>query len=122
MYVDHRDLHVRTHSFPKRRSADLPAHRLAQVEMREAEREHDLDLPDDPHQRGRRGGEADIPAGRAERRQQSNLARLAPRPEHRAERVAVRSEEHTSELPSLMRLSYAVFCLKKKHYSKQQTP
>src|SRR3546814_6337139 len=25
-----------------------------------------------------------------------------------------RSEEHTSELPSLMRLSYAVFCLKKK--------
>src|SRR3546814_13537192 len=28
--------------------------------------------------------------------------------------VAVRSEEHTSELPSLMRISYAVFCLKKK--------
>src|SRR3546814_5023254 len=26
---------------------------------------------------------------------------------------AVRSEEHTSELPSLMRISYAVFCLKK---------
>src|SRR3546814_6561305 len=28
--------------------------------------------------------------------------------------VAHRSEEHTSELQSLMRLSYAVFCLKKK--------
>src|SRR3546814_6539635 len=27
-----------------------------------------------------------------------------------------RSEEHTSELPSLMRISYAVFCLKKKKY------
>src|SRR3546814_6889541 len=27
----------------------------------------------------------------------------------------VRSEEHTSELQSLMRSSYAVFCLKKKH-------
>src|SRR3546814_8123657 len=26
-----------------------------------------------------------------------------------------RSEEHKSELPSLMRISYAVFCLKKKH-------
>src|SRR3546814_5704966 len=26
-----------------------------------------------------------------------------------------RSEEHTSELQSLMRISYAVFCLKKKH-------
>src|SRR3546814_9539590 len=32
----------------------------------------------------------------------------------RGERFAVRSEEHTSELQSLMRLSYAVFCLKKK--------
>src|SRR3546814_9533630 len=29
-------------------------------------------------------------------------------------RVARRSEEHTSELQSLMRISYAVFCLKKK--------
>src|SRR3546814_3779976 len=32
-----------------------------------------------------------------------------------------RSEEHTSELQSLMRISYAVFCLKKKkHYVKQE--
>src|SRR3546814_4052861 len=30
-------------------------------------------------------------------------------------RVRMRSEEHTSELQSLMRLSYAVFCLKKKN-------
>src|SRR3546814_5586643 len=29
-------------------------------------------------------------------------------------REAIRSEEHTSELQSLMRISYAVFCLKKK--------
>src|SRR3546814_5413906 len=29
--------------------------------------------------------------------------------------AAVRSEEHTSELQSLMRISYAVFCLKKKN-------
>src|SRR3546814_2596032 len=28
--------------------------------------------------------------------------------------LAMRSEEHTSELQSLMRISYAVFCLKKK--------
>src|SRR3546814_6721096 len=27
----------------------------------------------------------------------------------------IKSEEHTSELQSLMRISYAVFCLKKKH-------
>src|SRR3546814_10848338 len=31
-----------------------------------------------------------------------------------------RSEEHTSELQSLMRISYAVFCLKKKHDTTQQ--
>src|SRR3546814_4051802 len=32
-----------------------------------------------------------------------------------------RSEEHTSELQSQMRISYAVFCLKKKHKSKQHS-
>src|SRR3546814_6317460 len=39
-------------------------------------------------------------------------------PEHFVDRAvavaAARSEEHTSELQSLMRISYAVFCLKKK--------
>src|SRR3546814_3562317 len=37
---------------------------------------------------------------------------------HRGE---IRSEEHTSELQSLMRISYAVFCLKKKIMSESQT-
>src|SRR3546814_291221 len=32
-----------------------------------------------------------------------------------------RSEEHTSELQSLMRISYAVFCLKKKSINKNKT-
>src|SRR3546814_9215151 len=32
--------------------------------------------------------------------------------------AALRSEEHTSELQSLMRISYAVFCLKKKKTNK----
>src|SRR3546814_4728994 len=32
-----------------------------------------------------------------------------------------RSEEHTSELQSLMRISYAVFCLKKKNKKKKAT-
>src|SRR3546814_9633726 len=34
--------------------------------------------------------------------------------------VAVRSEEHTSELQSLMRISYAVFCLKKQKNNRQE--
>src|SRR3546814_1684005 len=35
---------------------------------------------------------------------------------HRVYDAPIRSEEHTSELQSLMRLSYAVFCLTKKTY------
>src|SRR3546814_7814959 len=41
------------------------------------------------------------------------------RPRHRCLYRLRRSEEHTSELQSLMRISYAVFCLKKKN--KQHT-
>src|SRR3546814_8201266 len=41
----------------------------------------------------------------------SNLAAMVP---HDASALYSRSEEHTSELQSLMRSSYAVFCLKKK--------
>src|SRR3546814_5165246 len=36
-------------------------------------------------------------------------------------RVTDRSEEHTSELQSLMRISYAVFCLKKKNKKTKTT-
>src|SRR3546814_4961706 len=35
--------------------------------------------------------------------------------------IGARSEEHTSELQSLMRISYAVFCLKKKKTRQKQT-
>src|SRR3546814_3560952 len=44
---------------------------------------------------------------RRERQQPADRRRGVPR-------HLVRSEEHTSELQSLMRISYAVFCLKKK--------
>src|SRR3546814_10704220 len=45
------------------------------------------------------------------------------RPQHRPsakETGSQRSEEHTSELQSLMRISYAVFCLKKKTQHKNK--
>src|SRR3546814_10213468 len=49
----------------------------------------------------------------------AELAEAAREGEHRPgedarQRQRQRSEEHTSELQSLMRISYAVFCLKKK--------
>src|SRR3546814_9430376 len=45
-----------------------------------------------------------------------HLRPVRPRAASRSARpdVSLRSEEHTSELQSLMRISYAVFCLKKK--------
>src|SRR3546814_6376704 len=44
---------------------------------------------------------------------------LVPRPV--PERLRERSEEHTSELQSLMRISYAAFCLKKKNKQQKTT-
>src|SRR3546814_4113591 len=57
--------------------------------------------------------------GRAFQRDRRRHRRLARSPHgldtgHALSERLVRSEEHTSELQSLMRLSYAVFCLKKK--------
>src|SRR3546814_12184265 len=85
--------------FPTRRSSDLPdEHRTGSA-------------AEEPRHPVRRGGEG---VG-ADRRP---LLRRPGRPDrgdapHPRRREEVRSEEHTSELQSLMRISYAVFCLKK---------
>src|SRR3546814_5327459 len=50
----------------------------------------------------------------------SNLA-VGGKGEATAHTPRERSEEHTSELQSLMRISYAVFCLKKKNKNKHIT-
>src|SRR3546814_9311569 len=64
------------------------------------------------------GGERYLnkPASLIERALSGRLA-FAANSEHDAPRPDFRSEEHTSELQSLMRISYAVFCLKKKQHS-----
>src|SRR3546814_5705272 len=46
---------------------------------------------------------------------------LLQRQRHGAQQLVARSEEHTSELQSLMRNSYAVFCLKKKKRKQTHT-
>src|SRR3546814_5552551 len=46
---------------------------------------------------------------------------IGARLELQTHRASSRSEEHTSELQSLMRISYAVFCLKKKTPTKETT-
>src|SRR3546814_9730404 len=61
---------------------------------------------------GRRGG--DQPQKDCTRGSGGGGRQRPPRRRARAVRRQERSEEHTSELQSLMRISYAVFCLKNK--------
>src|SRR3546814_2912720 len=49
----------------------------------------------------------------------SDLCQAGAKRGRMASGVGARSEEHTSELQSLMRISYAVFCLKKKSRMKE---
>src|SRR3546814_4899862 len=93
-------------------------------------RRHQLEaVPTD----GRAVGELELTVDRAECRQTDVLAllhRVAGRVDdaqcvvtgwHRFQIAIRRSEEHTSELRSLMRISYAVFCLKKKNITQSTT-
>src|SRR3546814_3091623 len=112
-----------THSFPTRRSPDLrlpgqlhPAGAVARPAAAAAgraleaghgnvcEADHDFARLRRSSAHGRPAGEVD-PALRSRRH--------ARAPESCGTSGAQRSEEHTSELQSLMRISYAVFCLKK---------
>src|SRR3546814_1428075 len=63
--------------------------------------------------RRRRADELGVCArrGRHKKQSESRRCRGEKRLEHKY--LQLRSEEHTSELQSLMRISYAVFCLKK---------
>src|SRR3546814_6014283 len=54
------------------------------------------------------------PALAEEAEQSRIIVTASPMEEDAATKIVRRSEEHTSELQSLMRISYAVFCLKKK--------
>src|SRR3546814_1326648 len=54
------------------------------------------------------------------RRRRVRIRAAWPAARRRAAAAPGRSEEHTSELQSLMRISYAVFCLKKKIKKNQQ--
>src|SRR3546814_7247704 len=129
-YSDHRSLLVLTRSFPTRRSSDLVGvggvveifvlrHAIGRRHARHAALQADrlvtlrliFQRGVDRVLYGRAVGVAidhrPLPAGPAQElidRQARNLALDVPR-----------SEEHTSELQSLMRISYAVFCLQKKN-------
>src|SRR3546814_2166154 len=69
-----------------------------------------------PHHRGRQRRHAEAQRlGRTEHRVGTQPHRIEPDERGAVPPALGRSEEHTSELQSLMRISYAVFCLKKKN-------
>src|SRR3546814_8045868 len=115
----HRDRHVLTHSFPTRRSSDLRFLCISCTnldeffEIRAATVRHAQDFEMPPAPDG-------LPPAVVLRRIHERAAELVEAQYacwNRVLRPALseaRSEEHTSELQSLMRISYAVFCLKKK--------
>src|SRR3546814_4132759 len=71
-------------------------------------------------QAGSSGGGAESHGCWAQRR--GSMHRRAPqRPDRDGARCRARSEAHTSELQALMRISYAVFCLKKKKEKTRQS-
>src|SRR3546814_7793027 len=96
------DLHERQlalHGGALHREVAHPVHRHQAIELR-------LDLLEDLRRAGGHDGDA-----------REALARIDLGDSEALDVVAApgeRSEEHTSELQSLMRISYAVFCLKKK--------
>src|SRR3546814_12963729 len=89
---DHRELHVLTHSLPTRRSADLITGARLSVARDIASRRVVDDVLAETHRNPARN-------------------EVAPDATMGASHLADRSEEHTSELQSLMRISYAVLCL-----------
>src|SRR3546814_2669350 len=121
MFGDHQDLHCLTPSFPTRRSSDLNeassyvVDDLEQYASVGARHWHGFRDPD-----GELAGvvEGTLAVPEHGRRMFLNMGiamddvALGALCYDRA--IRGRSEEHTSELQSLMRISYAVFCLKKK--------
>src|SRR3546814_2238299 len=62
---------------------------------------------------GKSEAQRGLHSGYSSRQEYREISGFRADPHHR-DRCSLRSEEHTSELQSLMRISYAVFCLKKK--------
>src|SRR3546814_6505120 len=109
-YVHHRAQHVLTHSFPTRRSSDLTTPSASAATTARS----CSGPPDVPRRTATIEGIGfwtdGLPSWQAARDFIAGGAPLADTPR----RPSPRTEEHTSELQSLMRISYAVFCLKKK--------
>src|SRR3546814_5213198 len=113
---DHRELHRLTHSFPTRRSSDLSL-QLQTGWLDEIGAVPDI-APDEASLAvNPKYALITVAIERARAGIAVATAAAVPDPTLRA---GFRSEEHTSELQSLMRISYAVFCLKNTNTTHQR--
>src|SRR3546814_19284195 len=96
----HRDLHVLTLSFPTRRASDLILKPIAECRGN-ARAQASRRIAKKPLI----GSLTSVPSAIGPARVARRLIRAR----------SLRSDEHTSELQSIMRISYAVFCLNKKN-------
>src|SRR3546814_6304779 len=107
VYGDNRDLPVLSHSFPTRRSSDLPSGSQRRFGSVSVSRVSAYSTP-------ARAACSATPPRLSVRPCSFSICAVSANVPTTAASSMVRSEEHTSELQSLMRSSYAVFCLKKK--------
>src|SRR3546814_7824128 len=100
-----RKQHVLKPAIPTRRASDLSS--AAALCASAASRSH------------RKARSSGMVSGRTER--PAAMAWPPPASSRPSSKAACRSEEHTSELQSLMRISYDVFCLQKKTHNQHDT-
>src|SRR3546814_7194552 len=93
------------------------AERMRQHFLAEAEHALELEVEDvHQHEHRQRHAESDVDVGAGHDLQIRHTGKAGG-----MRQPVDRSEEHTSELQSLMRISYAVFCLKKKKHNKDKS-
>src|SRR3546814_4092696 len=111
---------------PRRVAGDLADLELVEIELIGERDEHRLERPaidaalrirDILGEARRKLPLRDVVVGHALAVRIVDIVDLGMRADAPADDLARRSEEHTSELQSLMRISYAVFCLQKKNTS-----
>src|SRR3546814_6313332 len=122
--VAHRYLHVLTHSFPPRRSSDRNERGGTESVTIDTSTPSARPAAVPNSQLSRLSGsiESHIFTARSPFSFDGAYCPVSPirSPAAVAAAVGMRSEEHTSELQSLMRIAYAVFCLKKKNKQAKQ--
>src|SRR3546814_8323398 len=109
-----------THSFPTRRSSELSKRGSTRSSGPDVAETKEPEENDDNGKRKRRTAVETRVRPTKQKEATAMEATATKQPPRSAQKRAKRSEEHTSEIQSLMRTPYAVFCVKKKNTNNKQ--